>query len=272
MAWAKIDDKFYDNPKVRKAGKEATCLYLSGLVYSSNQLTEGFISDAALGLVAYKGFVENEQTYASVLVDCGLWDQVEGGYIIHDYLEYNPTKEEIEEARARKSAAGKKGAHARWQDDGKQIADAMPIACGMDANAMRNGCDYDGINPSLSFKGLKEVVGTTFFEPAKLFQAITGMAAIPGTQLDKVLPALETLWYQHDKDADGLVAYLKPFYDAWTKRKSKNGTHYSKSNCSWLYDWAVAGEIPPEYIQPEAEKPRMRKLRGADGEIIEVPA
>lgn len=132
MAWARIDDKFLDNPKVRKAGKEATYLYVSGLVYSSSQLTEGFVSDDALGLVAYKGFIKNEQTHAATLVECGLWDRVEGGWQIHDYLEYNPTKQQIEQAREKKATAGSKGAQARWQNDskadGKTIADAIPSA------------------------------------------------------------------------------------------------------------------------------------------------
>jgi DnaD/phage-associated family protein len=112
MAWARIDDKFLDNPKVRKAGKEATYLYLSGLVYSSNQITEGYISDEVLGLVAFKGFIRNELTHADKLVECGLWDRIDGGYLIHDYLEYNPTKEQIEESRAKKIAAGSKGGRA----------------------------------------------------------------------------------------------------------------------------------------------------------------
>ena len=132
MAWARIDDKFLDNPKVRKAGKEATYLYVSGLVYSSSQLTERFVSDDALGLVAYKGFIKNEQTHTATLVECGLWDRVEGGYHIHDYLEYNPIKQQIEQAREKKTAAGSKGAQARWQNDskadGKTMADAIPSA------------------------------------------------------------------------------------------------------------------------------------------------
>jgi len=148
MAWARIDDKFLDNPKVRKAGKEATYLYVSGLVYSSNQLTEGYISDEALGLVAYKGFIKNERTHAATLVECELWDRIEGGYQIHDYLEYNPTKEQIEEARAKKAAAGSKGAQARWQNDSKPIASAIATASKNDGKTMAPSCDTDGINPS----------------------------------------------------------------------------------------------------------------------------
>jgi len=148
MAWARIDDKFLDNPKVRKAGKDATYLYVSGLIYSSNQLTEGFISDEALGLVAYKGFIKNELTHASILVECELWDRVEGGYQIHDYLDYNPTKEQIEEARAKKQAAGSKGAQSRWQTDSKPIASAIATPSKTDSKPIANLCDTDGINPS----------------------------------------------------------------------------------------------------------------------------
>lgn len=128
MAWARIDDKFLDNPKVRKAGKEATYLYISALIYSSSQITEGFISDESLGLVAFKGFIKNENSQAKKLVECDLWDRVEGGYQIHDYLEYNPTKEEIEEARAKKAAAGRKGgkatAKAKYQAPAQASAQA----------------------------------------------------------------------------------------------------------------------------------------------------
>lgn len=102
----------------------------------------------------------------------------------------------------------------------------------------------------------EEKASSVFFEPLKLFQAVTGMGAIPASQIQQTLPALETLWYQHDKDADKLTAFLKPYFENWTKRKSKNGAFYSKANCSWLYDWAIAGEIPangndsPRYQKP----------------------
>lgn len=93
-------------------------------------------------------------------------------------------------------------------------------------------------------KQKKPASATTFFEPAKLFQAVTGMGSIPASQIEKTLPALETLFYQCDRDNNKLTSYLKPYFEAWTKRKSKNGAFYSKANCSWLYDWAIAGEIP----------------------------
>ncbi len=37
---------------------------------------------------------------------------------------------------------------------------------------------------------------------------------------------------------------LRPFYLAWCKRKNKNGNPYSRTNSTWLTEWAVLGEIP----------------------------
>lgn len=75
-----------------------------------------------------------------------------------------------------------------------------------------------------------------------IFCKVTNMVSIPGRETEKVLPAIEAL--RNGKNDDELVNYLKPFYAEWTRRTSKQGVAYSKANCSWLYDWAVAGEIP----------------------------
>jgi len=73
---------------------------------------------------------------------------------------------------------------------------------------------------------------------------VTGMVAIPSGQIDKVIPALEALYYKHNRDEPALVEYLKPFYAAWISRRTRDNRPYSKANCTWLYDWAVTGEIP----------------------------
>lgn len=159
-----------------------------------------------------------------------------------------------------------------WDQPGG-LCSTLPTPVPTPVHSALNDIDIDiDIEGDIEGEPEEEKASGVFFEPLKLFKSITGMGAIPGTQLDKVLPALETLWYQHDKDADKLAAFLKPYFENWTKRKSKNGTFYSKANCSWLYDWAIAGEIPAESNSADAEKPRMRILRGADGETIEVPA
>jgi DnaD/phage-associated family protein len=111
MAWAKIDDRFFSHPKVRNAGAMPTLLYLASLTYSNEHLTEGFISDNVLPLIAVLAFqdVANVWQNASTLLDVSLWEKVEGGYKIHDYHEYNATKAEVQATRQAKAEAGRKG-------------------------------------------------------------------------------------------------------------------------------------------------------------------
>ena len=254
MAWARIDDKFLDNPKVRKAGKDATYLYVSGLVYSSNQLTEGYISDEALGLVAYKGFIKNERTHAATLVECELWDRIEGGYQIHDYLEYNPTKEQIEEARAKKAAAGSKGAQARWQNDSKPIASAIATASKNDGKTMAPSCDTDGINPSHPIpilNPLKEPTNQSSSIAEKgddddLFRAFETIAAVTPEVRKAINQAADSYgaaWVR-DAIAEGVVHGAKSF--AYVNRI--------------LASWKANGKPSNGNKQPGADVERFREL------------
>ena len=77
---------------------------------------------------------------------------------------------------------------------------------------------------------------------------ITGMSGIPASQSQKVIDAIDTLRPKF-KDEKELIDYLKPYYDYWLTRKTKDGRTYSKSNCAWLYDLAIAGDPIP---QPKA--------------------
>ena len=97
MPWVKLDDQFSDHPKVLEAGPLASWLYVCGLTYAAKHLTDGFIPSGKIRALAD---VDNPQALADKLVATGLWDRVDNGYIIHDYLEYNPTSEETKRKRA----------------------------------------------------------------------------------------------------------------------------------------------------------------------------
>jgi hypothetical protein len=43
------------------------------------------------------------------LVDVGLWTQNGTGWVIHDYLEFNPSREQVEEKRRKDSARKARG-------------------------------------------------------------------------------------------------------------------------------------------------------------------
>lgn len=96
MAWVKLDDGFPEHPKVAQAGDMAAWLYICGLTYANRQLTDGFIPDAIVPrLTGLKG----SAALAKRLVDASLWELAEGGYQIHDYLNYQPAAGKVVQER-----------------------------------------------------------------------------------------------------------------------------------------------------------------------------
>lgn len=109
MGWARFDDRWPTHPKLLAAGLEAKGLDASGICYAAGQETDGFIPDSALPILA--GGHRNPKKVADVLVSVDRWsrDEERKGYIIHDYLDYNPTHESREAERVEKRRAGRLG-------------------------------------------------------------------------------------------------------------------------------------------------------------------
>jgi len=103
-----LDDTFPENPKVRKVGPVGIALYVSGLCYSSRQLSDGFIPDNAVGLLCEMAGVKARRATIEALTKATLWKRVRGGYSVPDYLKFNDSREEItrkrEENRIRQAA------------------------------------------------------------------------------------------------------------------------------------------------------------------------
>lgn len=117
MPWVRIDDQFPDHPKVVEAGPMAAWLYVCGLTYCARQLTDGFIPVAQVPrLVGGPGVGR----LAARLVSAGLWEEVPGGYRVHDFLIYNPSREQTLVRREIRASAGQRG--------GKQKASNL-LAC-----------------------------------------------------------------------------------------------------------------------------------------------
>lgn len=108
MAWVRIDDQAPRNAKLLRAGPAAAWMWVCGIAHAQAQMTEGFIPDIAIGTIGIAG-AERSRKLANVLVSCGLFDRIDGGYMVHDYLEHNQTREE---ALARKVTLGAKRAAA----------------------------------------------------------------------------------------------------------------------------------------------------------------
>jgi len=98
MSWFRLDDKFHGNPKVLTAGNAAVGLYVRCASYCADHLTDGRIP----GSVARMYGTTREIT---VLVSTGLWDEIDGEFVMPDYLEYNPSRDQVEQERTDRHSA-----------------------------------------------------------------------------------------------------------------------------------------------------------------------
>jgi hypothetical protein len=114
MSWAKLDDRFHENRKVRGLWRRhpaALGLHVMALTYCAGHETDGvvdleFVEDKVPGLA-----VRRKMTQA--LVDAGMWTVTDNGWMIHDFLDFHPSRAALEARREadreRKSRGGRNG-------------------------------------------------------------------------------------------------------------------------------------------------------------------
>lgn len=100
MAWARIDDSFYDHPKIVAVWDRcpgAIGLHARALAYATKHLTNGRLPGS---VVAYLSPCDSERTpQVDALVEGQLWYADGTDYLIHDFLDWNPSKDEVKEKR-----------------------------------------------------------------------------------------------------------------------------------------------------------------------------
>lgn len=104
MAWFKCCDTLFSNHKVMQAWTSepaAMGLWIIAGTWSASQELDGFVPEHMVNLWASNG-----TELGLVLEDAGLWkrDAAQAGWRFHDFLDYNPSKEELAERRAKESA------------------------------------------------------------------------------------------------------------------------------------------------------------------------
>ena len=124
--WIKLDDGFPTHPKILQAGPLGLAIQVRAICYASKNKTDGFLPDAAIGLFLLG--LDLAFDWPAHMLERKLWDQVPGGYQIHDYLDWNPSKYEYELFINKKRKAGKKGMKARWGKEKSGITDAITDA------------------------------------------------------------------------------------------------------------------------------------------------
>lgn len=121
MTWVSLDDRFPEHQKIAHLSDAAFRGFVEGLCYCARNLTDGIIPNPHAKRIATAK--AQRELFASEL-----WVQNGRGIVVHDYLEYQLSRSEVEAKREAKhearSAAGRLGGlrsgEARRQAKGKQ--------------------------------------------------------------------------------------------------------------------------------------------------------
>lgn len=104
MAWGKVDDKLYSSPKWMQVSKGGKALWVSALSWCMAQLTDGAVPKRTCSMLGAS------TQDARSLVEAGLWTETQDGYQFHDWLDYQPSREQVLNER---KAAGERQRRAR---------------------------------------------------------------------------------------------------------------------------------------------------------------
>ena len=93
-----LDPSFPAHPKCAEVGPAARDLYVCGLCYSAQFLTDGFIPYDAVRTLS-PGLARPGRE-AKALVEARLWEVVMDGYLVHDFADWQSTRADVEARRA----------------------------------------------------------------------------------------------------------------------------------------------------------------------------
>jgi hypothetical protein len=103
-SFAPLSARYYMDDAVATAGEKAELLYVRGLAFCADTLSDGFITDVQLARFVGAGLTA-VPTRAKKLCQVGLWERVEGdllggeaGYRVVAWLKHNRSRAEIEAA------------------------------------------------------------------------------------------------------------------------------------------------------------------------------
>lgn len=110
MTWLRLDDQFHRHRKVAPLSDAAFRLHVTVMLECSAQLTDGRIDCALVPLLPRAPSTRAKlEKISQELVQAGLWSRDGNSWVIHDFLDWNPSAEEVRRKREARAKAGKKG-------------------------------------------------------------------------------------------------------------------------------------------------------------------
>lgn len=130
IPWFKVDDALAMHMKAFMAGNRALGLWVRAGSWSMHQLSNGFIPREVVQALG------GDWDDAAGLINAGLWQEAEGGYMFHDWAEYQPTREQVlaeraaaaeRKRRSREKSQGESRRDVRGTDGGSHPSPSRPV-------------------------------------------------------------------------------------------------------------------------------------------------
>jgi len=117
MTWLKTDDKFPEHRKVRRLTDSAYRLHHTAMCACAKDETDGLVTEEDIADMEQGTRLRK---HVDALVNADLWEVVEGGWMVHDFLHYNPSHEQ---ANAKRANDRERQARSRKNKEGGSVTD-----------------------------------------------------------------------------------------------------------------------------------------------------
>ena len=95
MPWARFEDDYLGNAKLTTLSTAAIALDMAAIIYSARELRDGLLRASDVDAIATLIHIRRWAPVAAELVAVNRWSVSAGGYAIHDYLEYQPSRQQV---------------------------------------------------------------------------------------------------------------------------------------------------------------------------------
>ena len=116
MAWLKKDDRFPEHRKIRRLTDSQYRLHDTALHACAKDETDGLVTEADIADMEHG---DRLRKHVPALVNARLWHEVATGWVINDYLDYNPSHAELEKNRVKARER-----QAKWRARGEEPANS----------------------------------------------------------------------------------------------------------------------------------------------------
>lgn len=282
MAFALMDDQIQGHPKFARAGLDAIGLWTLCLSHCSAFLTDGYIARATAE--RYAGARLDE--LAEKLVACGdpgragLWDVAEGGWRMHDYLDWNPSASKVKSKRKKERDRKEKGRKTQGRDAGGRVtsarnpsghpaeSEAPPAHVREESSAGHTGSHAHAHSQSEE-KHTRAPARVGERVASVALMAAWNAAGLGPMQDSTAMAELRAAFNRPECDADP-VAYCaawKRLSTAWRRGGAKGSgesprlmvTHMDKVHL------VVTGELNPEELSERGKAPATRRFNDGIG-------